>query len=128
MNMKLGAILILLLALGAIIQTIKNFRENKLTTRLLFMWLMIWTAIGFFACFPHFLDYLMKYLNFGNRLFFLTMGAILILYIIIFYLSANIAKLNQKVNKLIQEIAILKFRHEEQLKTGISNEYRDEEA
>ena len=126
--MKLGAILILLLALGAIIQTIKNFRENKLTTRLLFMWLMIWTAIGFFACFPHFLDYLMKYLNFGNRLFFLTMGAILILYIIIFYLSANIAKLNQKVNKLIQEIAILKFRHEEQLKTGISNEYRDEEA
>jgi len=120
--------LILLLALGAIIQTIKNFRENKLTTRLLFMWLMIWTAIGFFACFPHFLDYLMKYLNFGNRLFFLTMGAILILYIIIFYLSANIAKLNQKVNKLIQEIAILKFRHEEQLKTGISNEYRDEEA
>lgn len=112
MNTKLGAFIIAALMIWAIIKTIKTFKKGKLTTRLLFMWTGIWFAIGFFALFPHYLDYIMKYLNFGNRLFFITTGAILLLFIIIFYLSANIARLNQKVSRLAQEVALLKNKME----------------
>ena len=128
MNIKLGAFLVFGFAIAAIIQTIGNFKKDKLTTRLLFLWLSIWSSIGFFALFPQFLDYIMKYLNFGNRLFFLTTAAVLILFVIIFYLSSNMAKLNHKVSKLVQEIAILKFKQEEQLKAGISTDYKNEET
>ena len=73
------------------------------------MWLFIWFVIGFFALFPFLLDRLMRFANMGNRLFFLTTGAILLLYIIIFYITSNMAKMNKKISDLVQEIAILNY-------------------
>jgi hypothetical protein len=125
MNTKLGAILVCVLAVAGIIQTIKMFRNHKFTTRLLFVWLFLWAAIGCFALFPHWLDYLMKTLNFGSRPFFLFTGAILILYIIIFHLSATISKLNHKILKLTQELAMLRFKLEQKEDSGDSTNWKD---
>jgi len=116
MNTKIGAFLIVFISILAIINTIWMFKKDKFSTRLFLMWLFVWSAIGIFAFFPSFFDYLMKLANMGNRTFFITTGAILILYIIIFYVTTHISKMNRKIAKLVQEIAILNYRFEEQTK------------
>lgn len=110
MSTKLAAYIITLLAIFAILQTIKLFRKDLLSTRLLFLWLLIWLFIGFFALFPSFLDSLRDFVNMGNRLFFITTGAILILFIFSFYTSSSISSTDKKIIKLTREIAILNYK------------------
>ena len=110
MNTKLGAYVIAILATLAVMKTVRIYRENRLSTRLFLMWLIIWFIIGFASLFPSTLDTLMRLANMGNRIFFLTTGAILILYMIIFYITSNISRTNRKISKLVQEIAILEYK------------------
>ena len=112
MSTKLASFLISIFAVFAIVITIRTFRKNRLSTRLFLMWLFIWSAIGFFALFPSLLDALMQVVNIGYRPFFLSTGAILILYVIIFYISSNVSSTNRKISKLVQEIAILNHKLE----------------
>ncbi len=112
-NTKAAALLIVAFALFAILKAIRTFRQDKLSTRLLVMWITIWTGISFFAVFPGLLDRAMQMVNMGNRTFFLSTGAILILFVIVFYLSSHISRLNHKISVLVQEIAILNYRLEE---------------
>ena len=116
MNLKLGAIIIAISALLAIFLTIRIFRKNRLSTRFFLIWLFIWFSIGFFALFPSVLDKLMKLANMGNRLFFLTSGAILILYIMIFYLTSTLSRMNRKISRLTIEIALINFNLEKKEK------------
>jgi hypothetical protein len=110
MSTKLAAYIITLLAIFAILQTIKLFRKDLLSTRLLFLWLLIWLFIGFFALFPSLLDSLRNFVNMGDRLFFITTGAILILFIFSFYTSSSISSTDKKIIKLTREIAILNYK------------------
>jgi hypothetical protein len=88
------------------------------------MWSFIWLAIGVFALFPALLDKLMRLVNMGDRSFFLTTGAILILFMIIFYISSSMSRMNRKISKLIREIAILNYKLDEQDK---QQEHRSKE-
>lgn len=107
MNTKLAAFIIVIFSIFAIIMTVRIFRKDRLSTRLFLMWLFIWFAIGFFALFPFVLDKAMKAVNIGSRAFFITTGAILILYIVIFHISSNMSRMDRKISKLAQELAIL---------------------
>ena len=109
MNTKLGAFIIAIFALAAIVRTVQVFRRDKLSTRLFLMWVFIWSSIGFFALFPFLLDKVMEFANMGDRLFFITTAAVLILYMIMFYVTAKQSKVNRKISKLAQEIAILNY-------------------
>ena len=110
MSTKIAAYIITLLAIFAILQTIKLFRKDLLSTRLLFLWLLIWLFIGFFALFPSLLDSLRNFVNMGDRLFFITTGAILILFIFSFYTSSSLSSTDKKIIKLTREIAILNYK------------------
>lgn len=114
-NTKIAALLIVAFSLGSILKAIRTFRQDKLSTRLLVMWIVIWAGISFFAVFPGFLDWIMQMVNMGNRTFFLSTGAILILFVIVFYLSSHISRLNHKISGLVQEIAILNYRLEDKV-------------
>ena len=122
MNLKLGAFIIALLALYGICMAIRMFKRDKLTTRLLFMWLLLWFTIGFFALFPSLLDRLMHLANMGNRLFFVTVGAIVILYVILFYVTSNLSNANRKISKLVQQISILNYKLEDKTKNNRQRE------
>jgi len=111
-NDKLGALVIAIFAIGAILVTVRIYRKNRFSTRLFFMWLFIWLIVGFLALFPSVLDKLMALANMGNRMFFITSAAILFLFILIFYLSANVSKMNRRISKLVQNIAILDYKLE----------------
>jgi putative solute:sodium symporter small subunit len=116
MNVKLAAFIILFLSIMGMASTVRIYRKDKLSTRLFAMWMVIWFAIGFFSLFPSALDRLRLLVNMGDRLFFLTTGAILLLYIIIFYVTSNLSKMSRKLNKLAQEIAILNHNLEDRTK------------
>jgi hypothetical protein len=109
MNTKLAAFLIAAIALLIIIKTIQTFRKDKLSTRLLFLWIFIWFSIGFIALYPSIPDKLMKLINLESRPFFIIMVAILILYIIIFYITSAISRINRKISRVIQELSILTY-------------------
>lgn len=113
MNTKIAAFIIAILSIFAIYLTIKTFKRDKLSTQLFLMWLFLWSAIGLFALFPSLLDSLMKFVKMGNRLFFLTTAAILILYVIIFYVSSTLSRMKIALSKLVQEISILNSKLEE---------------
>ena len=113
MNTKLAAFLIAILALLAVLNTIRSFKRNRLSARLLFMWLFIWVCIGFFSLFPSPLKVLMSWVGMGNKLFFLTTGAIILLYVVIFYVSSSLSNMRLSIARLTQELALLRYELEE---------------
>jgi len=110
MNTKVAAYLILILSLFAILRTIKLFRRDVLTIRLLLLWISIWISIGFFALFPSLLDFLRQYINMGDRPFFITTGAIIVLFVFIFYISSTVSSAKKQIVKLTREIAVLNYK------------------
>ena len=108
MNLKVGAYVIAIIAAFGFVNTLRMFKRDRLTARLLLMWLAVWFSIGFFALFPSLLDRLMRLAQMGDRPFFLTTGAIVLLYILMFYISSAVSRMNAKIGKLAQQIAIMK--------------------
>lgn len=113
MNIRISGLVICFFALAAVIYTIKKFKQDRLSLPLMFFWSGAWFAIGFFALFPNLLDYLMRFVNMGNRMFFLNVTAILILFAIIFYLTTVISRMNRKLVNMVREIALLRFKLEQ---------------
>ena len=91
MNTKLAAFAIFFLCLIVVAIIIRDFRRNKLSTRIFFMWLVIWLNIGIFALFPSLLDSVANFLNIGIRMNLIMMSAIFLLVVIIFYISSSVA-------------------------------------
>lgn len=112
MNTKIAAFVIVGASVYGITKIISSYRKDDISTRILFLWVFLWSGIGVFALFPSMLDAIMKLVNMGDRLFFLTTWAILILFVIVFYVTSNISKSNRKISKLTQEIALLKYQQE----------------
>ena len=54
----------------------------------------------------------MRLVRMGNRLFFLTTGAIMILYVMMFYVSSNATSNARRICKLTQAVAILNYELE----------------
>ncbi len=112
MNTKIAAFIIVGASVYGITKIISSYRKDDISTRIMFLWILLWSGIGVFALFPSMLDSIMKLVNMGDRLFFLTTWAILILFVIVFYITSNISKSNRKISKLTQEIALLKYQQE----------------
>jgi len=127
MSFRVISFLIALLAAVAIYVTARLFRKDKLTIRVFLMWMGLWFAMGFFALFPAVLDYLMRLVAMGDRLVFLFVASIIIVYIVVFYISSRISETDRKVSKLVQEIAILNYKmEEERTKEHVSRESKEE--
>jgi len=122
MNTKVAAYLILILSLFAILRTIKLFRRDVLTIRLLLLWISIWISIGFFALFPSLLDFLRQYINMGDRPFFITTGAIIVLFVFIFYISSTVSSAKKQIVKLTREIAVLNYKTKALLENAEHND------
>jgi hypothetical protein len=112
-NPKIGAWVIFGLMVIANYITVKRFKNDKLTVRLLLLWLAIWSSVGFFAIFPQLLDYLKNLFNIGNRIYFLIYIAMIILLLMIFNMASTITRLTRKLMQMAQEIAILNLKLEE---------------
>jgi hypothetical protein len=110
--MKLTSATIVLssFSLICIVATIWNLKRENLGIRSALVWALLWAAIGYFSLFPGSLDAAMRLAQMGNRMFFISMLAILVLFAFVFGLSSRLDKLDQKLTKLTREIGILAYK------------------
>lgn len=113
MGIRFIYVLVALVAVAALFLSVWLFRRNRLSTRVFMMWLVVWLAMGVFAAFPSLLDYLMRLVSMRDRLVFLFMSSIIVLFALVFYLSAVIANTSRRLDKLTQQIALLIYRLKE---------------
>jgi len=116
--MRIINIIIAICSVLAIIQTLRLFVREQTPIRSTIVWLFLLISIGVFGLFPGLLDVLMRGVMMENRMFFLCVVAILILYALFFTLSTENAKQKHKTNRLAQEIAILRHELEESIKSS----------
>ena len=93
-----------------VLSAVRMFRMNKLSTRVFFIWLTIWIGIGFFSLFPSLLDTFMDLVSMKGRAIFLSVSAIVLICVILFYITADISRMESKISKLTREIAILNYK------------------
>ena len=74
------------------------------------VWLLMWFGIGFFSLFPSLLNSIMRLAQMENRMFFILVLAVFLLFALVFNLSSRIDKMQTTLAKLIQEMAIMNYR------------------
>lgn len=101
-----------LFSVVAIIFTFKSLKKDTIGIRSALIWFLLWTGIGFFSLFPFLLDSIMHLTQMKNRMFFILISAVFILFAILFNLSSKLDKMQRDSARLVQEIAILQNRIE----------------
>ena len=102
--------IILIFTIFAIFYTIREFRRDRKATRSTILWLSIWICVGVFGVFPQLLDLIMHATMMTNRMYFLFVISILILYALLFQKDSQITFLSRRIDRLTQEIGILNYR------------------
>ena len=128
--MKLTVMTIIIAALSClqIIRIISKTRRDAIGIRPALIWILMWIAIGLGSLFPSAVDYFMQAAQMRDRMFFILLLSVLILFALVFNLASGHEKLQRDVSKLIQEVAILRYNMSEspQNKAAGKNDQKDE--
>ncbi len=100
-------------SLIAIYYTIGRLKKDTIGIRSAVIWFLLWLFIGFFSLFPNLLNAVMRIAQMENRMFFILITAVFILFALAFNLSSRIDHLQRNISRLIQEIAILNQKNDE---------------
>ncbi len=113
--MKITTITIIfaLVAVAEIVRTVIRVKREAIGIRSALVWLLMWAGIGFFSLFPGLLNAAMHLAQMENRMFFIMVVSLFILFAIIFNLNSRLDKIQRNVSKLVQEIAILNYKVED---------------
>ena len=108
--MKITSFTLLLLTISIlfIAYTIYRLRADKIGILSAIIWVILWLGIGFFGLFPNLLDPLMQLAQMKNRMFFILLVAVMVLFMLIFNLSSKMDRMQRTSAKLIQELSLLK--------------------
>lgn len=110
--MRVMNVLIFLLSIYACYKTLWLFSKERTSIRSTLLWVVLWFTIGIFGLFPDLIDYLMLGSMMRNRMFFLFLVAILILYAMFFGQMTESFESRRKINRLAQELAFIKYKLE----------------
>lgn len=135
MNIRPVTVILAVFSVVAIFFSFKLFRKNKLGYQSFLLWLLVWLLMGIFSLFPKPLDLLTGFLSMGERLVFLFVFSIVILFVFVLYLFVRVTEVTRKVTRLVQEIGILRYKLEkaenvevkDKQTTSKTNEVDDEE-
>ena len=89
--------------------TILRIRRDTIGIRSALIWILMWLGIGFFSMFPHLLNPLMRLTQMQNRMFFILIAAVFMLFALVFNLSSKLEKMQRTSSRLIQEMALLRY-------------------
>ena len=113
--MKITSITIFfaLVACLSIWRILSNIKGERIGIRSGMVWVGLWLCIGFFALFPDLLDKLMVIAQMENRMFFLLVVAVFILFALLFNVVSRIDRMQRNISKIVREIAIInRYRNE----------------
>lgn len=112
MKLTTASICLSLFSLIAIIYTLNSLRRDNLGIRSALVWLVLWTGIGFFSLFPYLLNYIMRIAQMEDRMIFILIMAVFILFALLFKLGTRMDKMQRTSARLVQEISILTHKTE----------------
>lgn len=112
---KTAFIIIFLIGIIAILRVWYLFKKEKTTIKNAIFWTVMWIIVGIGILVPSSIDLAMKIFRMENRLFFISIFGILILLIIVYNLSISQKKSERIVAKLVQEMAILNYKLDENI-------------
>ena len=121
MKLTTITIVIVIIALFGIVRILMRLSKDKIKIRAALVWLVIWSGVGFFSLFPTLLNGAMNLLQMENRLFFITLVGLLILFALVFGLTSELERTNWRVAKLVRENALLKHAVSKQKDESNSN-------
>ena len=107
---KTAFIIIFLVGILAILRIWYLFKNEKTTIKNAIFWTVLWIIVGIGILVPNSIDLAMKIFRMENRLFFISIFGMLILLIIVYNLSISQKRSERIVAKLVQEIAILNYK------------------
>lgn len=118
MKITTASILFALVALVQVVRIVLQVRKDRLGIRSGLIWVLMWGGVGIGSLFPSIMDLLMRFAMMENRMFFILIIAVFVLFALVFDLVSRIEKSERNIAKLVQEIALLRFRLEEAHKDG----------
>lgn len=99
-------IIAIIFALFAISRVILRVRDKKLTINEFVFWCILWAALIILAIFPTLVVQLSGFLGFKRGLDVLIYVSIAALFYLVFRMYVKIEEQDQKITKLVREIAI----------------------
>ena len=96
-------ILTILLYIGLLI----SFKRKNITSKEFLLWSGIWSVLLITALYPQWLG-IFKLLGLTNGINIAVYGSIILLFILVFKTYEKIDKLEQKMTKIVREIALSK--------------------
>lgn len=114
------------LSIIAIYLILTRLKKDNMGIRSALIWMILWFGIGFFSLFPELLNMAMRFAQMENRMFFILVSAVFILFALVFNLNARMDKMQRDIARLVQELSILNYK----IDAGVTNKpaNRKEEA
>lgn len=106
MKITTTTVLLFLLACMAITYIVRSIKKENMGIRSALIWIILWAGIGFFSLFPTLLNHIMVLAQMQNRMFFIVIMAILILFGLVFNLSSRLEKMQRTLARIVQETSI----------------------
>jgi hypothetical protein len=103
--MATGALLVLL--------TVYEYKHGKVGRAGLIFWTTLWLLISISAAYPPLYDSIVIFLQVGLPVHFVTICAIVILFLLVHRLYVKISELDRNLTKVVQTIALDDTRNKE---------------
>ena len=113
MKITLVTVTIAVLAVIEVARTLLRLKRDRMGIRSGLIWLVMWSSIGFFSIFPEPLDTVMAIGQMQNRLSFVLLVAVVILFTLVFGLTTRLERLQREVARVVQELALSNYRNRE---------------
>ena len=110
--MKISTLSILItgIALFELYRTFSRLERDVIGIRSALVWVVMWLSISIFCLFPQWIDKIMYIAQMKDRMLFLFVISIFILYAIVFNINSRQDKISRDISKAMQEISLV--RHE----------------
>lgn len=96
--------------------TLLQLKKEIIGIRSGLVWIIIWVAIGFGSIFPSTVDIFMKFAMMENRMFFILILSVFVLFAIVFNTVSKVERNERNTAKIVQEIALIRYQLEEKAK------------
>lgn len=111
--------------------TLRKYRENALGFRSTLVWVILFFAIAVSSIFPEVPDSVSPVVGMKNRMFFVLLVGILVLYALLFNVTSRLDKIERSMRKLVQDRALDRLtsesaKNEDPVKSGPTKALRGE--
>ncbi|MFP4041083.1 MAG: DUF2304 domain-containing protein, partial [Desulfosudaceae bacterium] len=76
------------------------------------IWIAIWGSICVFGIFPDVLNVAMGLVQMQNRMFFILIIAVFILFALVFNQATQLDNMDRNIRRLVREVALLNYKLE----------------